>query len=260
MDAMQNAKVAFVLAALAACVTPMLPRDAAAAPPPPGATHLPGDQRTPDKRTPEQRNTDFVRHVFHDLLGRAPDAQELGVYQHALTTGTSREAIALLLLGSNELHDRFVKQTAAALLPGVTIASGYLGTLLARLNAGDTMERSVIVPLVESNHYPPKMRAGDASFVTAVYRDLLGRVPTANELSSDVASLQSGGGRRPIAMRITASPEYREKLLASFFTTFLGRAIDAASQQSFLAMFANGARREQVMAAILGSAEYYARR
>lgn len=64
---------------------------------------------------------------------------------------------------------------------------------------------------VDLGKAPPASSAGDADFVTNLYRDLLDRAPDAGGMSSHLAGLATGMTRDEIRNVFLTSPEYREK-------------------------------------------------
>ena len=63
-----------------------------------------------------------------------------------------------------------------------------------------------------------------------------------------------------VFVNVLHSVEYRTLLIQGFYNTFLHRTATPTELATFLAMLAGGATDEDVMAAILGSEEYYATR
>jgi hypothetical protein len=61
-----------------------------------------------------------------------------------------------------------------------------------------------------------------------------------------------------VARDITASAEYRDDLVDSYYSGFLGRPADPGGLSSWVGQLQSGATDESVQAAILGSSEYYA--
>jgi len=68
--------------------------------------------------------------------------------------------------------------------------------------------------------------------------------------------LNKGGSRLQVAQFILGSSEYRSTQIQSFFKTFLGRQAGDTELNFFLSLWQQGAKREQIIATIIGSAEY----
>jgi PAS domain-containing protein len=100
----------------------------------------------------------------------------------------------------------------------------------------------------------------DAQFVRALYRDLLGRDPDAGGLAANTQALDAVRAQAfdRVVRGFVASPENRSNLIAGYYTTFLGRPVDAGGLQSWLATL-QGSSPEWVLAGIVASDEYFQR-
>lgn len=97
-----------------------------------------------------------------------------------------------------------------------------------------------------------------------VYGLLLGRPTTQPELAAGIAFLQGGGTVEQLMALVAGSWEYLQRnggstdgFLQALYRDLLGRGIDDSGQAHFRQALADGASREQVAAAVLGSDEYY---
>jgi hypothetical protein len=112
-----------------------------------------------------------------------------------------------------------------------------------RGNAGDTS--APLTGLAPSND----------RFVTQLFVDLLGRVPTSGEVAT--FSALAATSRTTAATAVLNSSEYRSALVTGFYNSFLHRTPTAAEVSFWLPAFVSGLTDEQVEAQILGSAEYF---
>src|SRR5450830_1289948 len=97
------------------------------------------------------------------------------------------------------------------------------------------------------------------AYVSAVYADLFHRAPDADGLRTWSAALISGTPRVAVANSITASDEYRSRLIVGSYREYLGRAPDAAGLQNWLTYLRAGRTLQQMEAGFLAADEYYAR-
>jgi hypothetical protein len=126
------------------------------------------------------------------------------------------------------------------------LASGP-GTILYQWFQGNVGDTSA--PL-------PSLGASNTRWVSQLFVDVLGRLPSAGEVSTLVALL-GGSTRTTVALSVLTSTEYRTSLIGSFYAQYLHRAPSAAEVSFFLPMFAASFTDEQVASQIIGSPEYF---
>lgn len=106
----------------------------------------------------------------------------------------------------------------------------------------------------------PGMPAAVATtYVTEVYDDLLGRAPDAEGLATWVGRLTGGAQFADVANAITASDEYRSRLVDAAYHSYLDRAPDAVGARSWLDAMRAGSTVQDVQAQMLASDEFYGR-
>lgn len=102
----------------------------------------------------------------------------------------------------------------------------------------------------------------DATFVSNLYRELLGRDPDASGQAFWLGFLASGGPTGALAQQhimvqdFLASNEYRAHLVNCFYENFLHRAADSGGQQYFVGQLGAGVDPRTVLAEIVGAPEY----
>ncbi len=96
-----------------------------------------------------------------------------------------------------------------------------------------------------------------ATFVTNLYRELLGREPDAAGFSYWMAQA-SNGDRAAVVRGFLASPEYATHYVTTLYENFMHRAVDPVGMQYFTAVLQSSRDELQVLSYILGSAEYFA--
>ncbi|HUZ43889.1 MAG TPA: DUF4214 domain-containing protein [Acidimicrobiales bacterium] len=99
---------------------------------------------------------------------------------------------------------------------------------------------------------------GNQAFLCQTYEDLLGRLPDAGGLAHFGDLLASGTSRTQIGLEVMASPEYRSRLVGTFYQRYLGRAPDTGGSANAVAKLVSGATDEQVIASLVGSPEFLA--
>jgi hypothetical protein len=95
-----------------------------------------------------------------------------------------------------------------------------------------------------------------AAFVNQLYHDILGRVPTVQDVNQWTTLLQAGVSRQQVATAFWESPEHRGLQVDAFYQQFLHRAPDAAGRSGWVNAFLSGADEISVAVGFLTSAEY----
>ena len=95
-----------------------------------------------------------------------------------------------------------------------------------------------------------------ARFVSALYRDVLGRAPDSSGLSNWEDQLQAGTSRQQLAQAFWESPEHRTLEVATYYHTLLQRDPDAAGLTQWVQMLENGESESAVEYGFLSSHEY----
>ncbi len=128
----------------------------------------------------------------------------------------------------------------------IAFATGATSYQWYKGNAGDTS-----TPLAGSG--PSNDR-----WINQIFIDLLGRPADPGSLAVLGAFLTGGTPRSTVATTVLASAEYRQRLLTTFFATFLHRAPSAAEVSFWLPAFAASLTDEQIETQITASPEYFA--
>ena len=96
-----------------------------------------------------------------------------------------------------------------------------------------------------------------ASYVAALYQDVLGRAADPAGAEAWQQALANGEGRDRVARGVIRSREAYDRTLSEFYLDFLGRPVDAGGRDVWLARLQSGERTvSEVAAAILASEEY----
>ena len=218
-------------------------------------------------------NAAWLQAAFFDILGRAPNANEIGSFTAELNGGATRTTVALQMLGTNEYRTRLVQQDYQTYLGRPADANGL--SFLVNALANGATDEFVIATLVSSAEYYSK-NAGSATthpqqntaWINAIYLSILHRpADSAGEAFAfntlDAADTQARIG---VALTIANSTEYLTNLIQNTYQSpaYLGRtagAGDVAIWLNFLQQPAQpGANNvERFLAQIAGSGEFFAR-
>jgi hypothetical protein len=200
-------------------------------------------------------NQRFVAQAYLDVLGRAPEATEVAGKDDFLGTGGTRTQVAESLLTSGEYRASFVGSAYETFLhrsPDATeVAFG-----VSWLEAGATDEE-LEASLIGSAEYL-SMRGGGTipGFLDALYVDVLGRPidPAAAVVLGQALAVKT---RAAVALDVLTSLEARQRLVQAMYQRFLHRSAAAAEVQSFVGVLQNGGTDEELIAMLVGSAEYF---
>lgn len=208
-------------------------------------------------------NSGWLNQVYQDLLGRAPDPGSQG-FLTQLNAGVARTVIAAALLGSTEYRTDVITQVYTAYLqrqPGSPDIQAWL-PLLAQGPAGagqPSPDEQFLTGVVGSAEYFLKTGNTELTWSASLYTNVLGRNPSQAELTNLLTGVLNGfsGARQTIASAIGGSAEAETAVVAGYYTQFLGRTASSTELAPWVNMLESGGSREQVIAAIVGSPEYF---
>jgi hypothetical protein len=202
-------------------------------------------------------NGRFVDRVYRDLLGRTVDPTGLAFWTGMLSQGASREQVVMGIENSPEFRTDVVESLFMRFLgrPADLTGLNTFTTFLANGGAIEQVEES----LTSSPEF--FLRRGNGTndgFVNALFQDALNRpVDPVGRATFDRA-LASGATRAQVATAVFTSLEFRQDLVEGFFERFLNRVADGSGLNTFTALLQQRVRDEQVIADIVGSAEFFA--
>jgi hypothetical protein len=197
----------------------------------------------------------YLESVWQDLLGRDITPAEKTPLLDFLDRGGSNAQVAQIVLNRAEYRTKLVQSLYQQFL-GRAAAQPEIDFLLSVLQQGATAEQLIAVIVCSNEYYQNRGGGTNNVFLGQLYNDILGRPIDANALAFGADLLNRGGSRLQIAQFILGSSEYRSIQIQSFFKTFLGRQASDSELNTFLALWQQVARREQIIAQIIGSAEY----
>jgi Right handed beta helix region/Domain of unknown function (DUF4214) len=203
-------------------------------------------------------NGAYVENLYETLLGRTADAGGAG-FVTFLNNGGSRATVVADIIQSTEYLTIEVQQLYVTYLHRAADPGG-LQHFVSVLKSGGTIEQVAEI-LVSSTEYFQLHGTTNDAFVTALYDDALGRGGTPAEQTGFLQGLNAGTlSRAQVATLIFGSGEYQSDLVNSYYREFLGRNADAGGLTAWQAQLKAGMTDGQLIAALLGSGEGFAKR
>ena len=201
-------------------------------------------------------NQRFVDRAVRDLLGTPPPAGPRDQLAAALDAGLTRTQLAAVIVTTPEYRNRFVDGLAADLLAR-PLGAGERTALTGLLQSGWSADL-VEALLLGSDEYL-RARGSVEAFVQAAYQRALGRPATAGEVATWTPRMATTSDRFALAAALLQSPEGRRMRVTALYQTYLRRAPDAGGLSAWAGVLQRGGREEDVIAGLVGSAEYLSR-
>lgn len=197
----------------------------------------------------------FVANLYCDLFGRVPDAEGWEHWLTRLADGTSRTQVAFDFTHSREYFLLQVADLYRDLLGREPDEEGLVG-FVEHLLAGATLEH-VTSDILKSDEYQ-LLHATDRDFIVGLYQDLLGRIPSDDEVSGWLGHLAEVRSRQHIIDDFLHSDEMRLLLIDSYYQSYLDRPAEDEGLYGWLnrLKFSNLSI-DQVLVGILDSDEYW---
>ncbi len=212
----------------------------------------------PDTSTPvngqKPSNERWVNQIYVDLLGRVADAGAISTLTGALA-GSTRPAVALSLLTSDEYRKNLVSSFYSTLLHRGATAN-EIAFWLSAFSANLTDEQ-VEAQFLGSGEYFALAGGTNEEWVNHLFLDVLGRPPTGDELLIFTSNLKSITSYAFLANYLLSSDEARTLLVNGYYAAFLRRSPEATELSFFIGLLKAGKKDEEVIAAIVGSDEYF---
>ncbi len=207
----------------------------------------------------------FVRKLYRDLLGREGEESGIAFWFNKLLNGASRAEVARGFLNSDEYQQNLIRGFYRALLgrePGPHEVQFWLDELRKHGS-----EARVLAGIAGSLEYSARHPGGDAEFLAALFRDLLGREIEPEALRFWLSRLAATGSRAQVALEIIQSEEFLRLLInepserfagnIGWYQDYLKRAAEAAGINFWLFILQHSRTWRDVQVGILASAEYY---
>lgn len=201
---------------------------------------------------------DMVRRFYTDLLGRTPGTEERNYWVGLLFQGQSPAQVAEQLQATAEYRTRMVQSYYGALLQR-DADSGGLTYFVSFLNSNGTLPQVQAALIGSAEYLANRGNSSNEGFLTALYEDVLGRVPDAGGRQVFLQALSQGAAREQVAATILGSVEYRARVVLGLYQNLFGREADAAGLAFWVNALANGLQEEELIGGLVASNEYLLR-
>ena len=200
-------------------------------------------------------NRRFAAQMYLDVLGRMPEPSELDALDGFLGSGATRTQAADSLLSSAEYRAALTASAYETFLHREASAT-ELAFAVSMLGAGESDEE-LDARLIGSPEYLATRGGGTiAGFLDALYLDVLGR-PLDPESAVVLEQALAVKTRAAVALDVLTSLEARQRLVRALHERFLHRLAEGAEVQALVGVLQGGGTDEDVIAMLVGSAEYF---
>ncbi len=202
-----------------------------------------------------ERTTHLIVYTYNDLLGRDPDPDGLIGWQGALLSGTPRSQVAYGITYSYEYRARLVTDAYQRYLGRAPDQVGLDGWVAA-MDRGWTVAR-IGGGFIASDEYYQRSGGTRSGWVTALYRDVLHREPSADEVSAWGRALARGETREQVALGFLLSTEHLATVVDGYYMTLLRRHLDPVGLRGWVALLQAGHHDEEIVGGLVASDEYW---
>jgi hypothetical protein len=195
----------------------------------------------------------YVTQVYRNVLGRLPDPAGLAYWTDQLQRGLSPGQFASAVTHSAEYYSNLVNGDYLRYLEraGDASLSGWVNALEHGLSDEQLNALIVASPEYLANHGGPT-----ASWVQALYQDVLLRTPSPAEVNGWAGALQNGLSPLQVAQAFTTSPEHAAQEVNLAYLEFLGRSPEATATAVWGNALQHGLTDEDLVATLVSSAEF----
>jgi subtilisin-like proprotein convertase family protein len=150
--------------------------------------------------------------------------------------------------------DTFTQGAGGTFLRSEQLSDGVNNIVVQSTDiAGNVATSPILTITIDRQALDPNRK-----FIRQIYLNELGRAGTPAEWNLWVPALTSGpNGRSAVFNGIARSGEARDRLVKSWYVTYLGRPAGNGEEAPWVAAFSQGAEEEQVLAAFLTTGEYF---
>lgn len=207
-----------------------------------------------DAVTPFNPVARYVTAVYRDLFQREPDPDGLTHWTSALTSGTPYGEVANAITYSHESRTKLITAAYGSFL-GRAPDPGGLAHWLQRMDEGMHVQQ-LQASFLTSPEYYDRSGGRDDAWVSALYQDVLARLPAPSEVAGWEQVLDLGASRHHVALGFLYSSEHLATVLEGYYQQLLGRSLDESGRSHWIAALQAGRRVEEIVAGIVSSEEY----
>jgi protocatechuate 3,4-dioxygenase beta subunit len=208
-------------------------------------------------------NRGFVYQAYLDLLHRHVDATGMAFWVSELQAGLPRQQVVHDIQQSFEYRALEINTLYQNLLgrPADGAGLGAAVTLLTNLSnipgTGDPLLQIEANILGSGEYFVTRGGGTINGFLAALYHDALGRGVDPAGAALFARQLAGGTSRLIVAKEILFSTEAEDILVNNLYERYLHRQADAAGIAGFVGALQHGARVDDMIAMLMGSAEYF---
>jgi len=196
----------------------------------------------------------YVATLYQGVLGRQVESSGLAYWSAQLDAGVTRQQVAAGVLGSDEFLGREVQLLYKTLLGRDADVPG-LSFWLPVLQGGGTVEQ-IKAGIIASDEFFARAGGTPQGFLSALYRDELGRAVDSTGLAVWGSALASGSAKSDVALQVENSLEADQLKVGNLYREVLSRPVDSLGLNYWTGALQGGAHIETVLAGLLGSAEF----
>jgi photosystem II stability/assembly factor-like uncharacterized protein len=197
----------------------------------------------------------YLNQLYLSLFNRPIDNTGLNFLTPELQNGLSRTALVQQLTHSAEYYKIFVNQLYQQFLSRPADPTG-LQSLTNQLQSGLT-DAQAEAALLGSQEFFNKNGGTNQKWVDAVYVQLFSRPADPGGEGFWVQQIKNGGSLTNVALALATSAEGSGHTIENDFQRYLGRPASPSDVSALTTAFAQGLSNEDLIAALLGSDEYF---
>ncbi len=199
----------------------------------------------------------FIYRAYNDVLHRRGEDAGVEYYGNFVNFGGSRGQVALAFTTTTEYLTNVVNGMYQTYLgrPG---EQGGVGYWVGQLENGGTTDEQLAALFISSDEFYASHGGSDGGWVDGLYQVVLGRSADSAGKANWLSALQNGWTRTQVAYAFTGSNEQLTQRVLGYYSTFLNRGPGSIDDVNYwVNSMQNGVHDENVMAAFIGSQEYF---
>ncbi len=201
-------------------------------------------------------NERYVGQLYLNLLGRPTDPAGFAAFVDLLDRGAvTRDGLARIVTASVEYRTKVVRDLYRTLLGREADSAGE-GHFVGLLGSGGTVAQVKATMLGSAEYFQNRTDRTNNGFITALYRDVLGREPDPAGRAAFLQQLNTGTSRDVVAFRVVTSRESLERIVQGWYRQYLRRGAEPTGLAAFANFLQAGGREEVAIGILLSSAEF----